>query len=301
MYNQVLVTGGSGFLGRRLQKYKPEWTYLSSQDCDLLDKDSVREMLEEYSPEAVIHLAGTVGGIKANSEYPADFLYNNSMMSLNLIHQGSLSGVDRMLISLSTCAFPDTANEYPMTEDDLYSGKPAETNISYGFSKRLSHIQALSYRKQYNRNYSTFSPSNLYGIGDHFDTDSSHFISSLISKVAKASHGDTLEMWGTGKPLRQHLYVDDLCQVIPKLLQLHNTEVPVIVAPNENLSISESCNILNEISGKKLKFTYNGKYDGQYRKDGSNNKLHNIIGDFNYTTFEEGIRITYGWYTNLDK
>jgi len=300
MYNRVLVTGGSGFLGKRLKTFIPHWEYLSSKDCDLLSTENIRHALREYKPDAILHLAGIVGGIKANNEKPAEFFYMNSLMSLNLIQESYLAGVNRMLISLSTCAFPNKVEQYPFTEDEIYNGKPAETNFSYGFSKRLSQVQALSYRKQYGLNYSTFCPSNLYGIGDHFDSELSHFISALITKVSNAKEGDTVEMWGTGNPLRQHLYIDDLCKIIPELLEKHNSEVPLIVAPNENLSISHICDILNKISNKKLKFTFNGKLDGQYRKDGSNKKLHNLIGDYDYTTLEEGLKITYGWY-NVNK
>ena len=296
MKDVVLVTGGSGFLGRRLKNHQPNWVYLSSKECNLLDSSQIRRTLKKYKPRSVIHLAGTVGGIKANSERPAEFFYTNSMMSLNLINECYLANIKRMLISLSTCAFPNQVKKYPLTEEDIYDGKPAETNLSYGFSKRLAHVQALSYRKQYGLNYSTFCPSNLYGIGDHFNSESSHFISALITKVSDANPGDVLEMWGTGSPLRQHLYVDDMCNIIPQLLEKHDTNVPLIVAPDENVSIANICSIMNRISGKNLKFIFNGKLDGQYRKDGSNKKLHNLIGNFNYTTLEEGLKITYEWY-----
>ena len=126
----------------------------------------MKETLKKIRPDAVVHLAGIVGGIKANSEKPADFFYKNSLMTLNLIHGCYLADIQRMLISLSTCAFPNKVEEYPMIEEDFFSGKPAETNLSYGFSKRLAHVQACAYRKQYGLNYSTFSPSNLYGKGD---------------------------------------------------------------------------------------------------------------------------------------
>ena len=118
----------------------------------------------------------------------------------------------------------------------------------------------------------------------------------MITKVSDANSGDVLEMWGTGSPLRQHLYVDDMCKIIPQLLEKHDTNVPLIVAPDENVSIANICSIMNKISGKNLKFIFNGKLDGQYRKDGSNKKLHNLIGDFNYTTLKEGLKITYEWY-----
>jgi len=145
-------------------------------------------------------------------------------------------------------------------------------------------------------NYSTFCPSNLYGPGDHFDSENSHFVSSLISKVAKLNDGDTLELWGTGRPLRQQLYVDDMCRIIPILLEEHNSDVPLIVAPDENLSINEMANILIKQLNKNIKIVYNNQLDGQFRKDGSNKRFLELVGDFKFTPFDVGVEKTIKWY-----
>ena len=160
----------------------------------------------------------------------------------------------------------------------------------------MLHIQCVSYREQYGVNYSTFCPSNLYGPDDHFDSENSHFVSSLISKVAKLNDGDTLELWGTGRPQRQQLYVDDMCRIIPILLEEHNSDVPLIVAPDENLSINEMANILIKQLNKNIKIVYNNQLDGQFRKDGSNSILKKMINNLNFTEFKEGIMKTYNWY-----
>jgi GDP-L-fucose synthase len=295
---KVVVTGGSGFVGKRLQLVKPDWVYLSSKDYNLMDSGDCDRMYKELQPDAVVHLAGQVGGIKANDDRPADFYYMNITMNTNIVQKAYENGVERVLASLSTCTFPDVVKRYPLTEEDIFDGPPAATNISYGYAKRSLLIQILAYRRQYGLNYSSFCPSNLYGPGDNFDLNTSHFVPAMIRKFSEASDGDTIEVWGTGKPLRQQLYVDDLANIIPILLDKHHTEVPLIVAPSENLSISEMVSMIKEKSGKNCEVFYNNNLDGQFRKDGSNKKLIDLIGEYNFINFKDGVEQTYDWYAN---
>jgi GDP-L-fucose synthase len=294
--SKVLVTGGTGFLGKNLQKHRPSWTYISSKEFNLLSAREVETMIKCYKPESIIHLAAKVGGIKENANKQAEFYYQNTMMNTNILDCAYKCGVKRVLSSLSTCAFPNELSKYPFSEESLFDGPPAETNFSYGYTKRALHVQTLSYRKQYGINYSTFCPSNIYGPEDNFNSNSSHFVPALIRKVSEVKSGATVELWGSGEPLRQQLYVKDLVEIIPLLLEKHNSDVPLIVAPNENLSISNMANILRKNIKKDVKIKYNNKLDGQYRKDGSNEKLLNLIGDFKFTEFEEGVLKTYMWY-----
>ena len=293
---KIVVTGGSGFVGKRLEKIRPDWIYLSSKDYDLVSTEDCKRMYRELCPDAVLHMAGKVGGIGANDANPAEFYYLNTMINTNIVHQGYLHGVKRILATLSTCTFPDIVESYPLTENDILSGPPANTNLSYGYAERSLYIQINSYRKQYGVNYSTFCPSNIYGPGDNFDSLSSHFVAALIAKIAKAKDGDTIELWGTGTPLRQQLYVDDLCEIIPMLLEKHNGDEPLIIAPNENLSIDEMARILLSQVHKNIEIVYNNNLDGQFRKDGSNHKLKESIGDFKFTKFKDGITKSYDWY-----
>lgn len=292
----MLVLGGSGFVGRRLNFQRPHWNYISSADCDLKDPGATRELFEDIKPKAVIHLAGRVGGIKDNATHQAEYYYENVMINTNVVHQAYLSGIGRLLASLSTCAYPDNMETYPFSEEDFLCGPPAYTNFSYGYAKRMLHIQCQAYRKQYGVNYSTFCPTNIYGSGDHFGSSSSHFVAALITKIAKAKDGDTIELWGTGTPLRQQLYVDDLCEIIPMLLEKHNSDEPLIVAPNENLSIKEMTRILLSQVHKNIETVYNNKLNGQFRKDGNNKRLKEIIGNYHFTTFQEGVLKTYDDY-----
>ena len=182
----VLVTGGSGFVGERLKKYKPEWQYVSSAEYDLTSLQECNRMFKELQPTSVVHLAARVGGIKDNAHNAGAFYYQNVMINTNLIHSAYSNGIKRVLSSLSTCAFPERTKIYPFEEENLFDGPPAPTNFSYGMAKRMLHVQSCAYRKQYKVNYSTFCPSNLYGPGDHFGNESSHFVASLVHKVATA-------------------------------------------------------------------------------------------------------------------
>jgi len=295
--NNVLVTGGSGFLGKRLSLMQPDWTYISSRDCDLTKPEQVAQLYGDLKPSSVVHLAARVGGIKDNIENQADFYHINTMMNTNVIHEAHKAGIERVLSSLSTCAFPESLSYFPFTEDDFFNGAPTQTNFSYGMTKRMLHVASCAYRNQYSRNYSTFCPSNLYGPNDHFGSEASHFVAALIHKVHSASEGSTISLWGTGLPLRQQLYVDDLCEIIPVLLQKHNTDKPLIVAPPENLSILEMTRTLIEQSGKNVRTLFNGSMDGQFRKDGSNAELVKLIDSFEFTKFKDGVLKTYNWYS----
>jgi GDP-L-fucose synthase len=293
---KVVVTGGTGFVGTRLKNKKPNWIYMSSKDCDLLDYNQTVEFMKSEKPDAIIHLANKVGGIKENATKQAEFYNTNTYINTNVLKAAHEAGVTRVLSCLSTCTFPDIVEKYPFTEKDVLSGPPAKTNFTYGYTKRALYVQTNAYRHQYGVNYSTFCPSNIYGPNDNFDLDSSHFVPAMIRRVHEAKDGDTVEFWGTGSPLRQQLYVDDLVEIIPFLLESHNTDVPLIISPDQNLSIKEMIEMfLNNIE-KDVKIAFNGRLDGQYRKDGSNKKFKELYGDFEFTKFENGVLKTYEWY-----
>tara|TARA_Y100001970_G_scaffold195518_1_gene237645 strand:+ start:27 stop:929 length:903 start_codon:yes stop_codon:yes gene_type:complete len=296
MFEKVLVLGGTGFLGSRMKLHKPEWTYVGSKDCNLIDSKECYELFSDIKPDAIIHLAGRVGGIKDNAQRQAEFFYDNVMINTNVIHQAYKTNIPRVLCALSTCCYPNEVQKYPLTEDDILNGPPAPTNLSYGFAKRVLYIQTKSYRSQYGLNYSCFCPSNIYGPQDNFYNDKSHFVAAMIRKIYNAPQKGSVEFWGTGRPRRQQLYVDDLVRIIPTLLERHNSDCPVIVAPSENLTIKEMIDVCVKASGKEIMPIFNGKLDGQYRKDGDNKNLLKLLGNFNFTKFKNGLRETYEWY-----
>lgn len=352
-YETVLVLGGTGFLGKNLQKVRPDWVYVGRSHfvedgviCegnvppwDWTNYDDVYDVISGFDPDAVINLAADVGGIKYNKENQLSIFENNIMMNTNIIKACRELEIDRVLSCLSTCVFPD-GDRYPMNEDNLfksvktehdYLGQPvAECDIhpfkghmGYGWSKRMLQMHTELAREA-GYNYSTFTPSNLYGPYDHMGEDAAHFVAALIDKVTNLKEEKCgclgwehptatcttckdlsergsgkfipLRLFGDGKPLRQFLYAPDLADIIPELLEKHNSGLPLIVAPDENLSIDEMAKIALEVVNKEAQIVYSGEHSGQYRKDCSNQKFKKMFPDFQFTSFREGLRKTYGWY-----
>jgi GDP-L-fucose synthase len=305
MYNlnaRVLVTGGTGLLGRSLQTIIPQWVYVGSADCDLTDRNAVADLIKTINPEGIIHLAARVGGIKANVARPAEFFYQNASMNLNVIHEAHEAGVKRLVACLSTCAFPDVNEYYPFNESSLHLSPPTKTNFEYGYAKRLLDIQVNAYRKQYGLDYVSFAPCNIYGPGDNFDLETCHLIPALIVKCLNAinDRNDTIELLGTGAPLRQQLYVNDLAQLIKIVYQYYSDSLPIIIAHPTNLSIREIAHSVARAVDYRGEFLFNGQLDGQYRKDGSIEMLLKLLQeehiDFEFTPLDQGLQETVNWY-----
>lgn len=293
---KVLVTGGSGFLGKRLKSFYPHWIYVSSSQFDLKDSNQTDNCVAFYKPDAVIHLASKVGGIKYNVENQASIYLENTLINTNVLNSCKKFQVERVLSCLSTCAFPNVLSSYPFNEKEILNGAPPPTNEAYAETKRGLYIYSNALREQYGLNYSCFTPCNLFGPEDHFGSENSHFIASLVDKVSKCIDGETLDFWGSGKAMRQHLYVDDLCKIIPTLLERHNTNLPLIVAPDENLSIEEILKIAQKNLPKSFCYQFNNKLEGQIRKDGCNKELKKLAPEIQFTLFKEGLLKTYNWY-----
>ena len=300
MSKRVLVLGGTGLVGKALQRANPEWEYFGSTMGDLRNFKEVLEMLRFVKPTAVINLAGKVGGIRQNIMRQAEFLYDNCTMGLNVLEACKKTGVPRVLTSLSTCAWPDMLlkEDDKMTDEDLHHGLPTPTNLGYGYAKRLIHVAHCSYRDQYGLNYSTFAPSNVYGPEDNFDELTSHFVPACIRRFHENKTGK-ITLWGTGMPRRQQLFVDDLARAIPIVLSKHNDETPLIVAPNESFTIDSMARVIKKITKSKATIAYNGEMEGQLNKDSCNYKFKRMAKDFKFTSFEEGIKKTYKWFNEF--
>jgi len=293
--SKILVTGGSGMVGKSLKKILPKAIYTSSKDYDLRRGDSVIDMLSEHRPNVIIHLAAKVGGIIDNIEKPAEYFTDNILMNSHLIEQSYIHGVNRFIGMLSTCIYPDTVGNYPMKEGDLHLGAPTPTNFSYAYAKRCMAVQIDASNKQYGTTYQYLTPCNLYGENDKFGKNS-HFIASLLSKIIKAKEegSDKITLFGTGKPLRQFMHSDDLASIIYMCLDEEVYE-NMNVATEENYSIHQMSEIALEACGMEhLKIEYDSSYpDGQYRKDVSIEKLKKSFPDFGYIPLKKGIKRTY--------
>tara|TARA_R110000822_G_scaffold162284_3_gene302684 strand:+ start:3063 stop:3959 length:897 start_codon:yes stop_codon:yes gene_type:complete len=292
---KILVTGGSGMVGKSLKKILPEATYLSSKECDLKNEEEVKSLMNNNEFDAVIHLAAKVGGIIDNINKPDDYFVDNIQMNTNIVKWSRITGVKRFIGILSTCIYPDKVISYPMTEDMLHQGPPTPTNFSYGYAKRCLAVQIDACNKQYGTKYQYLTPCNLYGENDKFGVNS-HFIAALVKKIVKMEKdgNSTLELFGTGKPLRQFMHSDDLAWVIKECLD-KNIYESFNVATEENLSIREMVDItLKSCNLKNTQLVFDKtKPDGQYRKDVSIEKLKGLLPNFKTLPLNKGIKKVY--------
>tara|TARA_R100001594_G_scaffold47743_3_gene80626 strand:- start:290 stop:1186 length:897 start_codon:yes stop_codon:yes gene_type:complete len=288
----ILVTGGSGLVGKHLKEVLPDAVYISSRDFDLMDINRVDDMMDFFKPKVVVHLAARVGNLIDNMTYPVEYLEQNVIMASNVLRKCHEYNTDRVIAMLSTCIYPDVVKKYPMVEEDLFNGPPPPTNFSYGIAKRCIATQIDSYVKQYKKKWSYLIPCNLYGEHDKYGEHHSHFVSALIKKIYESD--EVLSLWGTGKPLRQFMYATDLARVIKYIID-NDINDNFNVAPDYVYTIKEIAEIGAKACDKKhlkLEFDKN-KPDGQFRKDVDSSKLLNILEDFEFTPLGDGIRRVY--------
>ena len=288
----ILVTGGSGLVGKHLKEVLPDPVYISSRDFDLMDINRVDDMMDFFKPKVVVHLAARVGNLIDNMTYPVEYLEQNVIMASNVLRKCHEYNTDRVIAMLSTCIYPDVVKKYPMVEEDLFNGPPPPTNFSYGIAKRCIATQIDSYVKQYKKKWSYLIPCNLYGEHDKYGEHHSHFVSALIKKIYESD--EVLSLWGTGKPLRQFMYATDLARVIKYIID-NDINDNFNVAPDYVYTIKEIAEIGAKACDKehlKLEFDKN-KPDGQFRKDVDSSKLLNILEDFEFTPLGDGIRRVY--------
>jgi GDP-L-fucose synthase len=292
---RILVTGGSGLVGRYLQDILPgsNTFYMSTRDGDLTDIQFVRWMISSYTPDVVIHLAAKVGGIKDNISNPVGYFEDNILMNTNILKVSHEYKVKRFIGVLSTCIYPDKVENYPMKEEDMFLGPPTPTNFSYGYAKRSLAVQIDAYNQQYGTKYNYLIPCNLYGEFDNFENENKmHFITALLHKIRNAKD-NKIELLGTGKPLRQFMYAKDFAEIIKLVIDNDITE-SFNVAPDYNYSIKKMAEIAINSINPLLKINFsNPELDGQYRKDVDNSKMRSLIPNFKFTPLEEGILRTY--------
>jgi GDP-L-fucose synthase len=300
---RVMVTGGGGFLGRRVVARleaagATEIFVPRSGDYDLRTKDGIDRALADGRPDLVIHLAAVVGGIGANRENPGRFFYENAIMGIQLIEQARLAGVDKLVAVGTVCSYPKFT-PVPFREDDLWNGYPEETNAPYGLAKKMLLVQSQAYREQYGFNAIYLVPVNLYGPGDNFDPRSSHVIPALIKKCvdARESGADHIDVWGTGSASREFLYVDDAAEGIVLAAELYDGVEPVNLGVGQEVTIRELVELiarLTQFAGEVRWDT--SKPDGQPRRALDTSRARERFGFEALTSFEEGLQRTVEWH-----
>lgn len=299
MEKKILVTGGTGMVGKYLQDIlpaDPNTIYIGSKDCDLTDSSQVDAMWNKVRPTNVIHLGAKVGGIIENLASPADFYNQNTLLNTNVLMMSKKYNVERFTAILSTCMYPDVVENYPMTENDLHLGPPANANFSYGFTKRSLSVGINAYNTQYKTKYNYLVPCNLYGEYDHFDDpEKCHFITALIRKIIDSENDgrNEITLFGTGAPLRQFMHASDLARTIKLVIERDITESFNVATPEEN-TIKDMATITLDALNKNMGVIFDtDKPDGQIRKTVSSDKMESILGDFEFTKLKDGVLKVY--------
>lgn len=284
-------------VGRSLRALLPEAVYLTRGHCDLEDSSATARAFAELRPDVVIHLAALVGGIQDNVSRPYEFVHRNVLINTNVLHAALAAGTRHVIGVSSTCAYPSTVDQYPMHEGQVHAGAPAMENLPYGYSKRLMAVALDAAAKQFGIRATVLYPSNLYGPHDAFEPQRSHLVAALIRKVsdAKREGWTELPLLGTGRPLRQFAYVDDLSRAICNVVAT-GTVGHFNVATPENLSIDQIAAVVQDAMDCRIPRVYNGKLDGQFRKDASSDAFLALFPDFRFTPLAEGVHKTCRWY-----
>ena len=269
---RIWVAGHRGMVGsaicRQLEQEACEILSADRETLDLRDQDAVLTWVSEQKPDAVFLAAATVGGIYANDTRPAEFLYDNLIIETNIIHAAKLNNVEKLMFLGSACIYPREATQ-PMAEDVLLSGPLEPTNEWYAIAKIAGIKMCQAYRRQYGCDYISAMPNNLYGPGDNFDLETSHVVPALIRKFHEAKHQalSTVEIWGTGKPLREFVYVDDCASALVYLMKTYSDEEHVNIGTGEEISIGDLAKSVSKTVGFTGSLEFNTEFpDGAPRK-----------------------------------
>jgi GDP-L-fucose synthase len=300
---KILVTGGSGFLGRHVQaelerRGAARIVAPRSTQVDLTDAQATRRLFEQERPDLVMHLAAQVGGIGANLKKPGSFFRDNVAMGLNVLEEARRVGTPKVVITGTICAYPKFA-PVPFREDDLWSGYPEETNAPYGIAKKAILVMAQAYRAEFGSNFVMLFPVNLYGPHDNFDLETSHVIPAMIRKFASAhARGDKkVVLWGDGSPTREFLYVEDAARGLIDAAERYDDPDPVNLGAGFEISMRELANLIATKVGYHAEVVWDAsRPNGQPRRRLDVSRALERFGFVAKVGFDEGLDRTIDWY-----
>lgn len=302
--SKIYIAGHNGMVGSAIWRTLINLGYTNligvrHDGLDLTNQNDVNAFFDKTRPEYVFMAAAKVGGIIANSTYPAEFIYNNLQIQNNVIDASHKYGVKKMLFLGSSCIYPKFAKQ-PIKEEYLLSGDLEPTNQWYALAKIVGIRTCQAYRKQYGSDFISVMPCNLYGIKDNFDLNTSHVLPALIRKfhVAKIKNNSTVTCWGTGSPMREFMYVDDLSEACIFLMKTYSDEQHINVGYGEDITIKQTAEIVSQVIGYKGEIIWDtSKPDGTPRKVMDSSKIQNL-GWKPKVSLHEGLEKTYYWFKN---
>lgn len=303
----ILVTGGSGLVGKGIEKVVEEggglpgeqWVFVSSKDCDLLDLEKTRQLFARVKPTDVVNLAAMVGGLFHNLKHNLQFFNKNLAIAQNVLYCCHEFDVEKCVSCLSTCIFPDKTT-YPIDETMVHNGPPHDSNFGYAYAKRMIDVLNRGYAQEHGRKYTSVIPCNVFGPNDNYHLENAHVIPALTHKALLAKRdGKSLEVSGTGKPLRQFIFSEDLARLFIWSIREYNSVEPIIFSVDEKdeVTIADAVNAIVKAMDFKGEVVFDtAKADGQYKKTASNKKLRALLPDFKFTPFEEAIAKSVKWF-----
>lgn len=306
---RIVVTGGAGFLGQHVVRElvaqgatAGDISVPRRQEYDLTQQKHVEWVFTRYRPEIIIHLAAEVGGIGANMARPGRFCYANLAMGVNIIEYARWQGVEKFVQVGTTCSYPEHC-PVPFREKNLWRGYPEPTNAPYGIAKRALLALIQAYRAEYGFNGIYLVPANLYGPGDNFDPKTSHVIPALIRKFCEAvtsrERQRAVTLWGSGKPTREFLYVEDAARAIVDATRLYDKGEPVNLGTGECISIKALAELIASLTGFKGRIKWDASMpDGQMRRQLEVSRANQEFGFVAETKLEDGLRRTIDWWQN---
>jgi GDP-L-fucose synthase len=298
---KVLLTGGTGFVGKNIVNKlsnKYELISIGSKNCDLRNQNECKNLISLVKPDVIVHAAGTVGGIGANKDNPATFMYENLIMGSNIIHESMANSVSKFILLGTVCSYPKFT-KVPFKEDDIWKGYPEETNAPYGIAKKTLMKLIETYNQQYGFNGVNLIPVNMYGPHDHFNLTTSHVIPALILKVQKAiQNGDkSISVWGTGEASREFLFAPDCADAIELAIEKDVSPQPINIGNGKEIKIKNLVETICQIMNYNGIIEYDStKPDGQPRRCLDVDLSKKLLGFEAKTSLDDGLKQTIDWF-----